>query len=115
LALAVVQDLREHWAPATAEELADFETDVLAGFVLWGLRYSPITSRTLTSSCGSVENLKVSPRQGWIPNWRAGRTVGGRQLAVLSWEPASGGRATHRELERAEGHQHTPQRTCSPR
>jgi hypothetical protein len=34
LALAVVRDLREHRAPATAEELADFETDVLAGFVL---------------------------------------------------------------------------------
>ncbi|HEY6422918.1 MAG TPA: hypothetical protein VIY28_06650 [Pseudonocardiaceae bacterium] len=34
MALAVVRDLREHRAPATAEELADFETDVLAGFVL---------------------------------------------------------------------------------
>ena len=34
MALAVVRDLREHRAPATEEELADFETDVLAGFVL---------------------------------------------------------------------------------
>ena len=34
MALAVVRDLREHRAPASAEELADFETDVLAGFVL---------------------------------------------------------------------------------
>ncbi|MGP3965176.1 hypothetical protein ACTWPT_55430 [Nonomuraea sp. 3N208] len=34
MALAAVRDLREHRAPATAEELADFETDVLAGFVL---------------------------------------------------------------------------------
>jgi hypothetical protein len=34
LALALVRDLREHRAPASAEELADFETDVLAGFVL---------------------------------------------------------------------------------
>jgi hypothetical protein len=34
LGLAVVRDLREHRAPATEEELADFETDVLAGFVL---------------------------------------------------------------------------------
>jgi hypothetical protein len=34
LALAVVRDLRGDRAPATAEELADFETDVLAGFVL---------------------------------------------------------------------------------
>jgi integrase/recombinase XerD len=34
LALALVRDLREHRAPASPEELADFETDVLAGFVL---------------------------------------------------------------------------------
>jgi hypothetical protein len=34
LALALVRDLREHRAPASAEELADFETDVLAGIVL---------------------------------------------------------------------------------
>jgi integrase len=34
LALAVVRDLREHRVPASVEELADFETDVLAGFVL---------------------------------------------------------------------------------
>jgi len=32
--LALVRDLREQRAPATDEELADFETDVLAGFVL---------------------------------------------------------------------------------
>jgi integrase/recombinase XerD len=32
--LALVRDLREHRASASAEELADFETDVLAGFVL---------------------------------------------------------------------------------
>ena len=34
MALAVVRDLRDLRAPETAEELADFETDVLAGFVL---------------------------------------------------------------------------------
>lgn len=34
MALAVVSDLRERRVPATEEELADFETDVLAGFVL---------------------------------------------------------------------------------
>ncbi|WP_407285000.1 hypothetical protein [Streptomyces sp. BP-8] len=33
-ALAVVRDLREHWALASAEELERFETDVLSGFVL---------------------------------------------------------------------------------
>ena len=34
MALALVRDLREHRVPASAEELADFETDVLAGLVL---------------------------------------------------------------------------------
>ena len=34
MALVLVGDLREHRAPASAEELADFETGVLAGFVL---------------------------------------------------------------------------------
>jgi integrase len=34
LALAVVRDLRERRIPASEEELADFEVDVLAGFVL---------------------------------------------------------------------------------
>ena len=34
MSLAVVRDLRDLRAPATPDELADFETDVLAGFVL---------------------------------------------------------------------------------
>jgi hypothetical protein len=34
LALALVHDLRDHRAPASEEDLADLETDVLAGFVL---------------------------------------------------------------------------------
>lgn len=34
MTLAVVRDLREQRVPASDEELADFETDVLAGFVL---------------------------------------------------------------------------------
>jgi integrase len=34
LALAAVRDLRELRAPATEDEIADFETDVLSGFVL---------------------------------------------------------------------------------
>lgn len=34
MALALVRDLREQRTPVSQEELADFETDVLAGFVL---------------------------------------------------------------------------------
>ena len=43
--------------------LVDTQDDGLSG----GLRYRPSTSRTLASSCGSVENLKVSHRQGCSP------------------------------------------------
>jgi integrase/recombinase XerD len=34
VALAAVRDLREHRTAASPEELVQFETDVLAGFVL---------------------------------------------------------------------------------
>jgi hypothetical protein len=34
LGLALVRDLRELRAPSSADEIAEFETDVLAGFVL---------------------------------------------------------------------------------
>ena len=34
MALALVHDLRDHRVPGSEEDLADFETDVLAGFVL---------------------------------------------------------------------------------
>jgi integrase/recombinase XerD len=34
LVLAAVRDLREHRTPASEDEIADFETDVLSGFVL---------------------------------------------------------------------------------
>ncbi|WP_405064814.1 hypothetical protein OG558_23005 [Kribbella sp. NBC_01510] len=34
MALVAVRDLREHRVPVTDEDLADFEADVLAGFVL---------------------------------------------------------------------------------
>jgi len=43
LAPAAVRDLREHRAPATAEELHRFETDMLAGSVL---------ARALAAPCG---------------------------------------------------------------
>jgi hypothetical protein len=50
LALALVRDLRDHRAPVSEEELADFQTDVLAGFVLArasaGLADSPIRNDT---------------------------------------------------------------------
>lgn len=34
MTLTALRDLRDHRGPTSAEELVDFETDVLAGFVL---------------------------------------------------------------------------------
>ena len=42
LSLAVVRDLREARAPAGPDELAAFETDVLAGFVLARAAAGPV-------------------------------------------------------------------------
>jgi integrase/recombinase XerD len=57
LALAVVQDLREHRAPATAEELTDFETDVLAGFVL-GRPSAGLTDSTIRNDTNRLELIR---------------------------------------------------------
>ncbi len=47
-----------------------------------GLRYRPTTSRTLASSCGSVENLKLSARHGCSPYSR-------HTLATLTFDRPS--------------------------
>jgi len=55
--LAVVQDLRVARPPAAADEVAAFETDVLAGFVLAraaaGLSDGTIASDVIASGAGS--------------------------------------------------------------
>jgi len=50
LGLAVVRDLREPPAPSTEDELADFETDVLAGFVLVRTSCCPALKMTMLPS-----------------------------------------------------------------
>ncbi|MGH8917519.1 MAG: tyrosine-type recombinase/integrase, partial [Actinomycetes bacterium] len=57
MALAVVRDLREHRAPATAEELADFETDVLAGFVL-ARASAGLTDSTIRNDTNHLELIR---------------------------------------------------------
>jgi integrase/recombinase XerD len=54
VALAVVRDLREQRAPASAEELAEFETDVLAGFVL-ARAAAGLVERTIRTDTNHVE------------------------------------------------------------
>jgi hypothetical protein len=57
LALALVRDLREHRAAASAEELADFETDVLAGFVL-ARASAGLADSTIRNDTGHLELIR---------------------------------------------------------
>ncbi|MEU9256295.1 hypothetical protein AB0D66_31325 [Streptomyces sp. NPDC048270] len=56
-ALAVVRDMREHWAPASAEELEQFETDALSRFVL--ARASPgLADGTIRGDVGHLDQIR---------------------------------------------------------
>jgi len=57
VALALVRDLREHRVPASAEELAGFETDVLAGFVL-ARASAGLADRTIRNDTGHLELIR---------------------------------------------------------
>ena len=57
MALALVRDLREHRVPASAEELAEFETDVLAGFVL-ARASAGLADRTIRNDTGHLELIR---------------------------------------------------------
>jgi integrase/recombinase XerD len=70
LALALVRDLREHRVPASAEELAEFETDVLAGFVL-ARASAGLADSTIRNDTGHLELIR-----DWFgrPLWEMQRT-----------------------------------------
>jgi hypothetical protein len=55
--VALVRDRREHWAAASAEELADFETDVLAGFVL-ARASAGLADSTIRNDTGHLELIR---------------------------------------------------------
>ncbi|MFD8870646.1 hypothetical protein ACFV1F_40995 [Streptomyces sp. NPDC059590] len=57
-ALAVVRDLREHWAPASAEELERFETDVLSGFVL-ARASAGLADGTIRGDVGHLDQMRT--------------------------------------------------------
>ena len=57
MALALVHDLREHRTAASAEELADFETDVLAGFVL-ARASAGLADSTIRNDTGHLELIR---------------------------------------------------------
>ncbi|MEU2674469.1 hypothetical protein ABZ622_37580 [Streptomyces sp. NPDC007164] len=57
-ALAVVRDLREHWAPASAEELERFETDALSGFVL-ARASAGLADGTIRGDVGHLDQIRT--------------------------------------------------------
>lgn len=57
MALAVVRDLREHRTPASEDELADFEIDVLAGFVL-ARASAGLTDSTIRNDANHLELIR---------------------------------------------------------
>ncbi|MFE5808457.1 tyrosine-type recombinase/integrase [Streptomyces sp. NPDC056491] len=69
-ALAVVRDLREHWTPASVEELERFETDVLAGFVL-ARASAGLADGTIRGDVGHLDQIR-----SWF-----GRPQGGMEPA----------------------------------
>jgi integrase/recombinase XerD len=58
LGLAVVRDMREAQAPLTAEEAEDFETDVLAGFVL-ARSAAGLADSTVRSDLGALGHVRA--------------------------------------------------------
>ena len=58
MSLAVVRDLREARAPAGPDELAAFETDVLAGFVL-ARAAAGLSDNTIRSDVLHLEQLRA--------------------------------------------------------
>jgi hypothetical protein len=58
LALALVRDLRDHRAPVSEEDLADFETDVLAGFVL-ARASAGLADSTIRNDAGHLELIRA--------------------------------------------------------
>ena len=57
MALALVRDLRDHRAPVSEEDLADFETDVLAGFVL-ARASAGLADSTIRNDTGHLELIR---------------------------------------------------------
>lgn len=58
LTLAVVRDLRDRRTPVGPEELADFETDVLAGFVL-ARASAGLADSTIRNDVGQLEQVRT--------------------------------------------------------
>ena len=58
MSLAAVRDLRTYRSPASAEELEQFEVDVLAGFVL-ARASAGVTDATIRGDISNLEQLRA--------------------------------------------------------
>jgi integrase/recombinase XerD len=91
LTLAVVRDLREARAPAGPAELAGFETDVLAGFVL-ARAAAGLSDGTISSDVVHLEQAWVATTMNYVhvpathieDAWIAGQQRAAGRLRRLS-------------------------------
>ena len=81
MSLAVVRDLREARAAAGPEELAAFETDVLAGFVL-ARAAAGLSDATIRSDVSHLEQLRAWFGGPLSPATLSGHGWGVRRQAV---------------------------------
>ncbi len=79
MSLAVVRDLRAARSPAGPDELAAFETDVLAGFVL-ARAAAGLADATIRSDVTHLEQVRA-----WSP---AGPLAGAADLFPVPGDPA---------------------------
>ncbi|MDQ3474886.1 MAG: site-specific integrase, partial [Actinomycetota bacterium] len=88
MSLAVVRDLREQRTPATVDELADFETDVLAGFVL-ARASAGLADGTIRGDVGHLDQAR-----GWFgrPLWEMEPSDADRYFGTVLRASAKGTR-----------------------
>jgi hypothetical protein len=86
LSLAVVQDLRVARPPATAGEVAAFETDVLAGFVL-ARAAAGLSDGTIASDVMHLEQVRNlwSWSRRVVVDSSIRRVWAGRRRPVTTW------------------------------
>jgi hypothetical protein len=81
LALAMVRDLRDHRAPVSGEDLADFETGVLAGFVL-ARASAGLADSTIRNDTGHLQLIRDwFGTSAWLlPGGQPGQPISAFQL-----------------------------------
>ena len=97
MALALVRDLREHRTAASAEELADLETDLLAGFVL-ARASARLADSTIRNDTGHLELIR-----DWVRPAAAGDAAVRRGYLLRQGAPRGEAVDAYRPGGRADG------------